>query len=217
MKPAKASCNAGIPYIRIHHKILSSLSVLIAVSLAGCGQVAVFGRTIGEAKPTSQAEAELTANSATMTEFQKVKAVSVLLTEQVIAKTAADAKFNVDALLSAVKTELQSRDALYESTMQTAVAEIVIDDYALHPTSNAILFGQVISTGVLNGTLRVRDAQGNELSNRRIEAKARVSIPAKGESENPLGFLYREFAVQTGNTLTGKIIKPVTDDSWRPR
>jgi FlaG/FlaF family flagellin (archaellin) len=199
-------------------KIYASLTVCITVALAGCGQVEVFGRTIGEPKSTSQAEAELVSNPANVAEFQKVKAVMVVLTEQATAKTAADAKFNADALLSAVKSELQSREALEDSNAQlTAVAEIAIDDYALHPTSNVVLFGQIISTGVLSGTLRVRDAQGNELSNRRIEAKARVSIPAQGESENPLGLLYREFAVQTGNTLTGKIIKPVVDDSWRPR
>ena len=200
------------------NKVLSSLSVLVAVSLAGCGQVAVFGRTIGEPKPSSHAEAGLPLKPAAIAEFQKVRAVSVVLTEQATAKVATDAKFNVDALLSAVKSELQSREALDDATAQvTAVAEIVIEDYALHPTSNVILFGQIISTGVLNGALRVRDSQGNQLSNRRVEAKARVSIPAKGESENPLGPLYREFAIQTGNTLTGKIIKPVDDDSWRPR
>jgi hypothetical protein len=195
-----------------------ALVVVVAVALTGCGQVAVFGRTIGEPKPASQADATPTSKPESAAEFQKVKAVSVVLTEQAAAEVAADAKFDVDALLSAVKSELQSREALENSNAQlTAVAEIAIDDYALHPTSNVVLFGQIISTGVLSGTLRVRDAQGNELSNRRIEAKARVSIPAQGESENPLGLLYREFAVQTGNTLTGKIIKPVVDDSWRPR
>jgi hypothetical protein len=200
------------------NKILPLLSALLAVSLVGCGQVAVFGRTIGEPKPTSNVDAEVASKPAAIAAFQKVRAVSVVLTEQATAKTTADAKFNVDALQGAVKSELQSREALDDSTAQvTAVAEIAIDDYALFPTSNVILFGQVISTGVLIGTLRVHDAQGNELSNRRIEAKARVSIPAKGESENPLGPLYREFAVQAGNTLTGKIIKPVEDDSWRPR
>jgi hypothetical protein len=194
-----------------------ALVVVVAVALVGCGQVAVFGHTIGEPKPASLADAK-PASKPESAEFQKVKAVSIVLTEQAAATVAADAKFNVDALLSAVKSELQSREALEDSNAQlNAVAEIAIDDYALHPTSNVILFGQIISTGVLNGTLRVRDDQGNELSNRRIEAQARVSIPAKGESENPLGLLYREFAVQTGNTLTGKIIKPVVDDSWRPR
>jgi hypothetical protein len=199
------------------NKVFALLTASIAVAVAGCGQVAVFGHTVGESK-SSPVDTKSTSTPASVAEFQKVRAVSVVLTEQVAAQAADDAKFNVAALLTAIKSELQSREALDESSAQvTAVAEIAIDDYALHPTSNVILFGQIISTGVLNGTLRVRDAQGIELSNRRIEAKARVSVAAKGETENPLGPLYREFAIQMGNTLTGKIIKPVTDDSWRPR
>jgi hypothetical protein len=180
------------------NKVFALLTASIAVAVAGCGQVAVFGHTVGESK-SSPVDTKLTSTPEAIAEFQKVRAVSVVLTEQVAAQAADDAKFKVDALLTAVKSELQSREALDESNAQvTAVAEIAIDDYALHPTSNVILFGQIISTGVL-------------------KAKARVSIAAKGETENPLGPLYREFAIQTGNTLTGKIIKPVTDDSWRPR
>jgi len=212
------------------------LALWIALSaLAGCGQVAVFGHTIGEAdgkssdesapavqNDSARADSSPAAQSAvgpstSILGVPKVKAVSVVLAAEAAAKITEDKKFNVDVLRSAIESELRSREALDESASPTtAVAEIVIDEYALNPVSNAILFGYIIHTGTLVGVLRVRDTQGNQRSSR-LEAKSQVSIPAQGESKNPLAPLYDRFAVVTGNTLTGKIIKPVESDNWRPR
>ena len=161
---------------------------------------------------------DATKQSTTRSEFQTLQAVSVVLAAEVAAKVKEDSKFDVDALLAAIKNELRSRNVLVESDSQvSASGEIVIDDYSLRRTSNVVLFGNIYSNGTLNGALRVRDAQGNELNDRRIEAKAKITIPAEGRVENPLGPLYRQFAIEVGSALTGMPNKPDDSDSWRPR
>jgi hypothetical protein len=127
-----------------------------------------------------------------------------VLTAEAAAQAKQDSKFNVDALVTALKKELRSRKVLDESDSQvTASGEITIDEYALHPSTNAVLFGRSYSNGVLNGTVRLRDAQGNELGNRRIETKVHLSIEEEGAPADALEPLYRHFAVDTANLLTG--------------
>jgi hypothetical protein len=206
--------------------LLGSL-IAITATLTGCGHVAVFGHTIGESSastsPSSSnaapntAPAESEKSNPAVPEMQKIKGVVIVLSKETAAKVAADSRFSAEVLLEEIKTELKSRNVLHESDSQvTSVLEIVIGEYALQPASNAILFGQIIHSGKLYGALRVRDAKGNEW-NRHIEARARVSIAEKGETKNPLAPLYREFAVVTGNTLTGVTLKDVDSENWRPR
>jgi hypothetical protein len=148
----------------------------------------------------------------------KLHSVSVALTTEAAAKAKEDTKFDANALLSAIRSELQSRKVLDESDSQaSATGEITIDEYAFNPTTNVILFGKTYNAGVLNGAIRVNDAQGNELSNRRIEARTKIAIPVEGEVVNPLRPLYQDFASQTANILTGTSAKTDDSDQWRPR
>jgi hypothetical protein len=215
--------------------------------LAGCGQVSVFGHTIGEkqvpqdsadrngsepvkaepikAEPPNASTVAETAPATTVAKqavtiptIQKVKSVTLVLTPQAAAKVADDPRFNADALLAAIKSELQSRKVLDGNDSHvTAMAEISIDEYSMRPTSNAILFGNIISNGTLNGSVRLRDEQGNDLPGYRVEAVTRVSIPASGESKNPLGPLYREFAIMTGHALDGTKPKEKVGADQHPR
>ena len=193
---------------------------LIAGTLAGCGDVIVFGHTVHEAHPASEVKAEPTATpkAAVTPRVQVVKTVTLVLAAQAAAKVVDDSRFNADALLAEIKSELQSRKLLDDADLHSSgTAEISIDDYAMRPTSNVILFGNIISAGTLSGDVRVRDAQGNELPDRRIEAETRVSIPASGESANPLAPLYRQFAVMTANSLAGTPTKSSATQDQPPR
>jgi hypothetical protein len=196
---------------------------LICGLVAGCGEVVVFGHTMGEKHSASEAKVDSTATpeagvtSEVQPQVRIVKSVTLVLTPQAAAKVVDDSRFNADALLAAVKSELKSRKLFDDSDSHAVMAEILLDDYAMHRTSNVILFGNITSAGTLSGNIRLRDEQGNDLQNRRIEAESRVSIPESGESTNPLGPLYRQFAVMTGNILAGTQAKSTDAVDQRAR
>ena len=211
---------------------LSIAMALLSGLTSGCGQVAVFGRTIGE-KPASQASAAATAAPESAAPSAKmpasklrtdmvepiptIKSVTLTLAPQVAAQVADDARFNREALLTAVRSELQLRKLLNEADSRGSAVDITIDAYGMRPTSNAIVFGNIVSAGTLSGRMQLRDAQGNELPIRNIESAAQVSIPATGQSANPLARLYREFAVVTANSIDGTLPKPVIGADQHPR
>jgi hypothetical protein len=183
------------------------LALLLTVGLlAGCGQVAVFGHTIGEKHSPSEVKADSipTPQAAVSPRIQMVKDVRLVLTPQAATKVANDAKFNADTLLEAIKGELRSRKLLDDTDSRAnGTAEISIDDFAMRPTSNAVVFGYLLNAGTLNGEIRVRDTDGKDLQNFRVEAESQVSIAASGETKNPLEPLYRRFAVLAGDNLAG--------------
>jgi hypothetical protein len=147
-----------------------------------------------------------------------LKTVSLSLTSQVAEKVTSDARFSTDALLAAIKNELKARKLFDESDARSiGTADILIDEYAMQRTSNVILFGNIISAGTLNGSVRVRDDQGRELQSHRIEAQARVSIPESGETVNPFGPLYRRFAAVAADNLAGTPGKSTEPTEQRPR
>lgn len=196
--------------------------------LAGCGQVAVFGHTIGERSPVSPMNADPAATSRgavgrPSAARHVVKTVTVALTPQAAARIANDPRFDVRALLEAVNGELRARQLLADTQSNgtqsngSGTAEISIDDFAMRPTSNAVVFGFVISAGTLNGAVRVRDVDGKDLQSFQVEAAAQVSVAAKGENVNPLAPLYRRFAVLTADRLSGTASKsaPGADQHYR--
>jgi hypothetical protein len=198
------------------------LACLLTAMLSGCGQVAVFGHTIGEnnAAPSVRTESsstEAATSPVVAPQIQTVRSVALALTPQAQAKVTEDPRFNTDALLTAIKSELQTRKVLDTNSPTNNVAEIIIDDFTMRPTSNVILFGNIISNGTIKGEIHLRDNQGSELKNFGIEAKTRLSIPANGESKNPLEPLYRQFAVMTADSLTGTVTKPSTPEIQPPR
>jgi hypothetical protein len=138
-----------------------------------------------------------------------VSAVTLALTPQAQAEAAKDPRFNADELLHAVQAELQSRGLLDAAgSGASGTAEILIDDFATRPTSNAVLFGHTFVAGTLAGDVRVRDAKGNERQNTKVAAEARMSIAADGEDPNPLASLYRRFATLAADRIAGTPSKP---------
>jgi hypothetical protein len=216
-------------------RTLSVLFALILTTLmAGCGEVVVFGHTVREGKTStpevkadsSAAPAENESASAGQTQSAPsgkvststtpdvaavirhatvVRSVTLVLTPQAAIKTSDDARFNGDALLAEIKSELQARKLFDDTNVNADAATVSIDDYSMQRTSNVILFGKINSVGMLKGNIRIQDGRGTPLPTLRIEAESRISIPEDGDTPNPLGPLYRRFAVATADTLAGTV------------
>lgn len=195
--------------------LLSSLSLL-----AGCGQVTVFGHVMGEKRSQAKSESTPTveakpAAAATPTApvAYAVHDVALTMSPQVAEKIVADPRFDITLVKSAVLDELRARHLLDEAT-SGATADIAIDHFSVEPTSNAVIFGYVLSEGQLYGDLRVSSTH-----TQRIEAHTRLSLPEKGASKDPLGPLYRRFAVMTADALAGvessKPDDPVNNQQYR--
>lgn len=199
---------------------------LTATVLAGCGQVAVFGHTIGERPtrasedPTSASDSRPSKDTATTSQTQAepapasavaavaapraVSDVSLVLTSQATAKVADDSRFKTEALLAAIEAELRARKLLADANSSAdSTAEISIEDFAVRPTSNAVVLGYIMNDGALTGEIRIRDAASNEFRSYRIEAESRLTVAANGSTPEPLGPLYRRFASLTGDWLAG--------------
>jgi hypothetical protein len=126
-------------------------------------------------------------------------------------------RFTADALLDAIKTELKSRKLLDDqSPNASGTAEIIVDDLATRPTTNAILFGYKMLAGTLEGDIRVTGSSDTDSTGTRIVAQSKLTIAASGEDKNPLGPLYRRFAVLAADRLAGVTSKP-DDSSGIPR
>jgi hypothetical protein len=140
-----------------------------------------------------------------------VKAVSIVVTPEAAAKVTGDAsRFTADALLNAIKAELKSRKLLDEHDPHASgTAEIVVDGLATRPTTNAVLFGYRMLAGTLEGDIRVTGASDTDTTGARIVAESRLTVSASGDDENPLGPLYRKFAVLAADRLAGIASRPV--------
>ena len=120
-------------------------------------------------------------------------------------KIGADPRFNQEALLAAINGELRSHDLIDDSGDAPAdhTIDIVIDDFVTRPSSNAVVFGYVLSNATLTGNVELHDATGRELGGFRIKADSHLSAPVNGEQAQPLRPLYRRFADLTVSKLTG--------------
>ncbi len=201
--------------------MLKSLLLLLFTLgvLAGCGQVAVFGHTLGEERvrsesppvsrkavsnPAGEPTSKATAQAPSRPGAQRVNAVTLALTPRATAKVASDPRFKADELLHAVEGELRSRELFdAQDPRASGTAEILIDDFATRSTSNAVVFGYSFVAGTLTGDIRVRDAKGNELRSFRVAAESRLTVPASGEDANALGVLYRRFATLAADSVAG--------------
>jgi hypothetical protein len=202
---------------------LSILSVLLLAMLAGCGEVVVFGHVVREAPSkttaanpnsatatdSSQATAETSASVAAVAPSagaHVVQAVNLTLSPEA---KAGNASIATDALLDAIRTELRSRKLLDEQNSHAAgTAEILIDNATTRPTVNAMVFGYQMMAGTLTGDVRVSGASGEELPSSKIVAESRLTVAADGSDKNPLGPLYRRFAVLTADKLAGVASQP---------
>lgn len=221
----------------------SIASLLILAMLAGCGQVIVFGHVVGEDKPSAQpkpegsattppqaatpasasaagastpANAQLAARSPVVA--HAVKAVNLTVTPEAAARVTGDAsRFTAEALLDAIKAELKSRKLLDEQDPQASgTAEVVVDRLATRATTNAVVFGYKMLAGTLEGDIRLTGIDGGESIGSRIVAESKLTIAVSGEDKNPLGPLYRRFAVLAADRLAGVASKP-QDPTGIPR
>jgi len=165
----------------------------------------------------SQSDEKQPSKPVKISTLRKVKLMPVVLEPKVAAQIKDDPKFNIDDLQSAITAELRSQKVLAEGDSPSAVlGEITIEAYELHRTSNVVLFGKRYYDGVISGVVRTVDAQGKELGQQRINAGAKISIPEEGDIKVPLDLLYKEFARQLVDVLTGVPAQPVIQME-RPR
>jgi hypothetical protein len=133
-----------------------------------------------------------------------LKGVTVTLTPAARQKAATDRRFKEDALVAAIENELRARKLLAENDVKAErTVAVVIDGFATRPSSNAVVFGYIMSVGTLTGNVDVRAASGEELQTFRIAAKSRLATPTSGEDTQPLHALYSKFANLTVDDLSG--------------
>jgi hypothetical protein len=144
-----------------------------------------------------------------------IKAVNITITPEASAKVAGDAsRFSADALLDVIKTELKSRKLLDPQDPHAAgTAEVVVDRLDTRPTTNAIVFGYKMLAGTLEGDVRVTGLEGGESTGSRIVAESKLTVSVSGDDKNPLGPLYRRFAVLVADRLAG--VSSESQDSVR--
>jgi hypothetical protein len=168
---------------------LSILLILTVALLAGCGQVIVFGHVV---RDSPQASRPVTP----------------------AADTPAADRPTADARGSQSNGSMASSESLGASTSSTspgpasvahvvkAVNLIVTAEATAKVTGDASRFSA-------DALLRVTDAAGNDQSTgSRIVAESKLTIAANGEGKNPLGPLYRRFAVLAGDRLAGVASQP---------
>lgn len=175
--------------------------------------------TAADASPQAMAPAsDARLASASPHAAHVVKSVNITITPEARAKVTGDAsRFTADALLDAIQTELKSRKLLDEQNPSASgTAEIVVDDLATRPTTNAILFGYKMLAGTLEGDIRVTGSSDTDSTGTRIVAQSKLTVAVSGDDNNPLGPLYRRFAVLAADRLAGVTSKPA-DPSGIPR
>jgi hypothetical protein len=107
----------------------------------------------------------------------------------------------VDPETEPAESQPQSKPAVAPTFQRMRAVPVVLTTEATARAKQDSKFN--VDNGVLNGTVRLRDTQGNELSNRRVETKVHLSIEEEGAPVDALEPLYRRFAVETANLLTG--------------
>jgi hypothetical protein len=191
---------------------LAMISVLIVTLLAGCGQLMVFGHVVDDRAPDDPkpdpAAAETHPPAMSLPVAHVVKSVSLVITSEAAAKVTGDAsRFDPDTLLDTIKTELESRKLLDEHNPQASgTAEIVVDGLATRATTN--VFGYKMLAGTLEGDIRVTGALDTDSTGSRIVAQSKLNVAVSGSDKNPLGPLYRRFAVLAADRLAGVASKP---------
>ena len=207
---------------------VAMVSVLMVTLLAGCGQVILFGHVVGErsaaeSKPDTTAAGAATSNASppapdapastapvpaeprVVLVTHAIKAVNLTITAEAAAKVTGDAsRFTQEGLLDAIRTELKTRKLLDDQDPRASgTAEIIVDDLATRATTNAVVFGYKMLAGTLEGDIRVTGADGAASTGSRIVAESKLTVAVSGDDKNPLGPLYRRFAVLAADRLAG--------------
>jgi hypothetical protein len=147
-----------------------------------------------------------------------VGAVAISFTSQAKEKIAAEPRFKEGSLLAEVEGELRARKLLDGNSRAGPMVEISIDDFTTRSATNAVLFGYHLGDGSLAADITVRDSGGKEVRDFRIKANSRLATPASGEDANPLGSLYRRFAILVADNLAGSPSRSInSSDDEMPR
>jgi len=135
----------------------------------------------------------------------KLSAVTVTFTSAAREKVDAEPGFNQDALIAAIRTDLQRHQLLDDGadTHSGRTLEIVIEDFAARPASNAVVLGYTFSNATLSGKVGVRDADGRAPRTFNVKADRRLSARTDGGQAPALDPLYERFADVTVSELTG--------------
>lgn len=209
------------------------LMATVTPMLGGCAGSVIFGHVIGQdhpnqpvqpaaqesapsvAAPGTASTASASPAVATPAAVQqqtpprapesRLKVAALTFTSDATDKINADSRFNRDALLTSINTQLRSHDLIDDSGGNQAQRsiEFTIDDFAVRAASNAVVFGYVFNNATLVGQARVHDAAGHEVEHFEIRAETRVTTRTDGDPAQALNSLYRRFADITVGKLTG--------------
>jgi hypothetical protein len=178
--------------------------------LSGCAGWVVFGHTIEGKPPVVAPAAEPAPTSPVSPDAPLLKAVTVTFTPAARQKIAAEPQFQQAMLLTTIESDLRAHNLLAANDPHArGTLAISIDDFATHPTSNAVVFGYVLGTGTLTANMEMRAAAGEDPKDTRVTAESRVAKSVNGGRANPFGPLYRRFAAATVNSLTGVTAQPI--------
>jgi hypothetical protein len=168
------------------------MMIPILSALCGCAGSVIFGHTIGGSPPA-------TASTHTSTQF---KTATISFSPHGEEEVNADPRFDREVLTAAITSELRARQLLVDNAAAPTI-EIVIDQFAVQPASNAVLLGYVLSNSTLQGSVAVHDVAGQELRRFDVKAEAPLAASAGGKQAQPLAPLYQRFADLTASTLVG--------------
>jgi hypothetical protein len=185
--------------------------ILVLGLLDACTRVTVLGHIVKDDSATraEAAPASVSVPAAGQPAQAQINRLSLEFTPEARQQVAADERFNAEALREAVAGELRSRRLLELKTTGAArIAEIHVQEFALRATSNVVLFGHLPSAGLIDATVRIREAASGEAREFRVRAEIPLSIARDGSDRNPLKNLYSGFARQLVDELTGEGSSP---------
>ncbi|MEO6079747.1 MAG: hypothetical protein ABIQ86_08225 [Steroidobacteraceae bacterium] len=176
------------------------LLLVLALGLLGaCTRVNVFGHPVKDVPaPAAQAATAITQPGQQITRF------ALEYTPAAQKQVNDDERFNAEALRDAITAELRSRQLLdLQRPGGARVAVIQLDEFEVRATSNVVMFGRVSSAGVLAGAIRISGAASGDEKKFRVGAEVPMRVATSGADKNPLQNLYKEFAKQLADELTG--------------
>jgi hypothetical protein len=138
-----------------------------------------------------------------------LKSITVKVAPKATDNVASETPFAPELLLEALRTELRSRKLLDEDNPQlTGSAEVQISEVSVRPSTNAIVFGYKMMAGTLIGDIHFSGADSNAPPDLHVLADTRLTIAVDNGKKDPLGPLYRRFAVLTADRIQGVESKP---------
>lgn len=138
-----------------------------------------------------------------------LKSIALKVAPQATDNVASDIPFVPEQLLEALRTELRVRKLLDENNPQlTGTAEVQVSEVSVRPSTNAVLFGYKMMAGTLIGDVHFSGIASNTPPDLHVLADTRLTIAVDNEKKEPLGPLYRRFALLMADQLQGVESKP---------